>query len=217
MLTPYTVPALFNYWSWGLSAGVHSTKCAPKSRYLSPVRMNDCSSPVKTVLVYIDTRGARPLSDVVKHIEHLVHYCVSENARLILCDAVAPPQTAGNDRTIHGRLPEMRRRFAKAILGKLCDQAAAGIDVECLVLKGKPVAEICRIVAARNIALLVTLPVPTEPENLDSPSMHLLRKCPCQIWVVRQVPQRERTNERISPSIEIFFRPEMDRNRSSAT
>lgn len=166
--------------------------------------MNDYTAPLNTILVHADSRISRPLSEVVKHLEHLLSYAVIENARIVLCDVVEPPSSTGDDQQIYTQLLELRLSAAKNVLEKVRDQFPSRFDIECLVLQGKPVVEVCRIVAARNIDLLVTLPLLTEAENLDSVAMHFVRKSSCPVWVARQITQRKRATIVVAVDRDIF-------------
>ena len=85
---------------------------------------------------------------------------------------------------------ELHASMLKAYLEDL-ENLMAGqgdeIDMHCKVLAGTPFMEIIREVIASEHDLVIK--IPDAPEWLDrlfsSDDMHLLRKCPCAVWLIR--------------------------------
>lgn len=81
---------------------------------------------------------------------------------------------------------DMLRTYQEDLQG-LVAQHGEGIDMHSKVLAGVPFMEIIREVIAGEYDLVIK--IPDAPDWLDrlfsSDDMHLLRKCPCPVWLVR--------------------------------
>jgi len=77
------------------------------------------------------------------------------------------------------------------------------VDIQTKVLKGVPFLQIIREVLANNRDLVIKI-----PENQDwldrffgSDDMHLLRKCPCPVWLIK--PDAPKTYRRILAAVDV--------------
>jgi nucleotide-binding universal stress UspA family protein len=89
------------------------------------------------------------------------------------------------DLSLHGPMEE---RLEKAV-GPLRE---GGIDVDTRVLSGVPFIEIIREVLRFGNDIVIKDPdtfVRGGKVTVGSTSMHLLRKCPCPVWLVRKAPE----------------------------
>ena len=73
-------------------------------------------------------------------------------------------------------------------LDALVDPYRTRIDIQTKVLKGTPFLEIIREVLRNGRNLVIKVP---EAQNwldrlFSSADMHLLRKCPCPVWLIKQ-------------------------------
>ncbi len=89
----------------------------------------------------------------------------------------------------------------------------AAVGIHCRVLLGTPFVEIVHEVLAQGYDLVVKV-----PEELDwsdrlfgSDDMHLLRKCPCPVWLIKQ--QENPAYRRILAAVDVT---PMESNRDSA-
>lgn len=98
-----------------------------------------------------------------------------------------------------------RRRLERLV----ASARQSGVDADCEVLFGKPFAELIRTVLKRNCDLVVKMASGVggiKERLLGSTALHLMRKCPCPVLVVR--PKRRLPFSRILVPIDI--RPEDD-------
>ena len=121
----------------------------------------------------------------------------ANGARVTLLDVVAPMPRLY--RAVHGqgRMAEVQAgmvRHREEALRHLADNTRVGADAEVRVLEGEPFLEVIRHVLANGNDLVVVGGEQVErgvtPE-LSSGVMHLLRKCPVPVWVMR--PPRPET------------------------
>lgn len=121
----------------------------------------------------------------------------ANGARLTLLDVVAPMPRLY--RAVHGqgRMADVQAgmvRHREEALRQLADNTRVGGDAEVRVLEGEPFLEVIRHVLAHGNDLVVVGGEQVErgvtPE-LSSGVMHLLRKCPVPVWVMR--PPRPET------------------------
>lgn len=82
-------------------------------------------------------------------------------------------------------LVESRHRVLEGLAGRLRDQ---GMTVEIEVRVGSPFIEIIRSVLRNNIEL-VMMGAGRQPRSRENPFgstvLHVLRKCPCPVWVIK--------------------------------
>lgn len=114
----------------------------------------------------------------------VANFCSRAEADLSLVAVIPPPPRSLQD--IWGvRSKEVDETLASDIrtsAANLLEQV--GVDpskVDCVVRRGKPFVEVVRHVQQWKADLL-TLPSVGGP-NLDSETLHLIRKCPCPVWV----------------------------------
>lgn len=113
---------------------------------------------------------------------HLVHVLsISEATRIELLD--------------HGLGPyKGQYRKIQDLLKSLCDRASSkGAEVSCEVLFGKPWLALVRAVLndGYDLVLLGTAqPLTFSKAMFGGTSVKLVRKCPCPVWVTKQVPHK---------------------------
>lgn len=115
----------------------------------------------------------------------------ANGARLTVVDVVAP--TPRLYRALHsrGRIVDVQAglmRHRQESLRHLADNTRVGADTQVKVLEGEPFLEVIRHVLAHHNDLVIVGGEEVErsvtPE-LSSEVMHLLRKCPVPVWVMR--------------------------------
>ena len=137
----------------------------------------------------------------------------SNQARLSVVEVFEDPP-------VWGRLPksglsdtELQAGHKAARLQVLAEQVEAlntGIDADTEVLSGTPFLAIIRAVLEREYDLVIK--APSNGGLLDrlfgSDDMHLLRKCPCPVWLVK--PQAARAYRRIVAPVDVddFYPPD---------
>jgi nucleotide-binding universal stress UspA family protein len=83
------------------------------------------------------------------------------------------------------KLGEGTRRLAMNHLVSLAKKVDPSIRVETRVLTGKAFIELIRAVVANSHDLIIKPKQRVEKGNpLDSSDLHLLRKCPCPVWII---------------------------------
>ena len=95
--------------------------------------------------------------------------------------------TAMSPRELHEGLIDDRRQTADTLAAEMCQQ---GIDARAQVATGTPFLEIIRQVLRDEHDLVILAAEGKgglERRLFGSTSMHLMRKCPCPVWVVKPV------------------------------
>jgi universal stress protein E len=87
---------------------------------------------------------------------------------------------------------EDTRALAQGELDNLAKDIDPSLNVETRVLIGKPFIELIRAVLAHSHDLIIK---PQHPTFLDSTDMHLLRKCPCPVLVIK--PNQRKLFEKV--------------------
>ena len=110
---------------------------------------------------------------------------------------------------------ELQTKMAQAQLQKLESLVAANrqrVDIQINVLQGVPFLETIREVLNNNYDLVVKV-----PEHLDwqervfgSNDMHLLRKCPCPVWIIK--PEAPKSYRYILAAVDVGEDQQVDIN-----
>lgn len=112
--------------------------------------------------------------------------------RFLGTDGVDPDEI---EHAIHARLLEQMERWIET--------QADGIEIERRILQGTPFLQIIREVLRGGYDLVIK--VPDDEDFLDgllgSDDMHLLRKCPCPVWLAR--PQKTKSYNRILATVDV--------------
>jgi nucleotide-binding universal stress UspA family protein len=123
-------------------------------------------------------------------LERAVSLAENNQARLTVVDVIAP--TAADPRMFHGGEPlaDAQRTAASERLQALRSFAGAyeqRVQLECAVLSGSVFLEVIRaVLRGGHDLVLKSAENPTFVERLfGSDDMHLLRKCPCPVWLTR--------------------------------
>lgn len=99
------------------------------------------------------------------------------------------------EHAIHARLLEQLQRWIKPF--------ATSVGIEVRILQGTPFLQIVREVLRNEYDLVIK--VPDNEDFLDgllgSDDMHLLRKCPCPVWLAR--PQQAKSYRRIVAAVDV--------------
>lgn len=84
-----------------------------------------------------------------------------------------------------GALQEAARTLAQNDLDELASRLDPSLTVETRILEGKPYNELIRAVLGHSYDLIIKpKQVVAKKAALDSTDLHLLRKCPCPIWII---------------------------------
>lgn len=136
----------------------------------------------KNILYVADSSGV-----VLKAFHHAVRLAERNNARLtvvIVMERIPPYLT----RLTPHMLRQLRIKELQAALDRLCEWAAGRVEVEAKIIEGKPFLEVIREVL-RNGRDLVVKSVEDDSSTkawlFGTTDMHLLRKCPCPVWLVK--------------------------------
>ncbi|MCL1692753.1 MAG: universal stress protein [Actinomycetia bacterium] len=115
----------------------------------------------------------------------------ANNARLTVMDVVAPLPAWRKKMNVEGRVIDIEAELLhdrEEQLRRLLDNTQSGPNVEVVETVGEPFLEVIRRVLAEGHDLvMVGEPVAEKPDepHLSSGVMHLLRKCPVPVWVMR--------------------------------
>jgi len=115
----------------------------------------------------------------------------ANNARLEVLDVVAPMPAWRRKMNVEGRVVDIQAamlRDRKDRLRHVLENAGGGFDTEVIETIGEPFIEVIRQVLVEDHDLVVVAePVAERPHEprLSSGVMHLLRKCPVPVWVMR--------------------------------
>ncbi len=83
-------------------------------------------------------------------------------------------------------LQEASLTLAQGELDNLAKKIDPSLKVETKVLVGKPFVELIRAVLAHPYDVIIKPKHPTfKKETLESTDLHLLRKCPCPVWIIK--------------------------------
>ncbi|MCL1601481.1 MAG: universal stress protein [Actinomycetia bacterium] len=120
----------------------------------------------------------------------------ANDARLTLIDVVAPLPKWRKTVNVEGRVIDVEAALLKdreERLRVLVENTQARADTETIVMAGEPFIEVIRrVLTGQHDLVMVGEPAPDKPHvpQLSSGVMHLLRKCPVPVWVVRS-PQAD--------------------------
>ena len=115
----------------------------------------------------------------------------ANDARLTLIDVVAPLPKWRKTVNVEGRVIDVEAALLKdreERLRVLVENTQARADTETIVMAGEPFIEVIRrVLTGQHDLVMVGEPAPDKPHipQLSSGVMHLLRKCPVPVWVVR--------------------------------
>ena len=114
---------------------------------------------------------------------------MSNQARITLVRVIDELPAAAGYLILKKRLAtlhEAARTLAQNDLDELASHIDPTLKVETRVLVGKPFIEMIRVVLSHSHDLIIKpkQAVVKEPA-LDSTDLHLLRKCPCPVWIIK--------------------------------
>lgn len=119
---------------------------------------------------------------------------LSNKARITLVRVVEDMPLAASCFFSKERLAELRaatRAVAQADLDRLVDKLDPAVRSKTLVLSGKPFIELIHTVLGQGHDVLIKSgPTVTDSPTLDGTDLHLLRKCPCPIWIIKPTQRK---------------------------
>ena len=137
----------------------------------------------KNILYVADSSGV-----VLKAFHHAVRLAERNNAQLtvvVVMERIPPYLT----RLTPHMFRQARIKEFRASLNRLCEWVAGRVEVEAKIIEGKPFLEVIREVL-RNGRDLVIKSADNHSDVVGrlfgTTDMHLLRKCPCPVWLIRQ-------------------------------
>lgn len=157
----------------------------------------------KNILVVYDRfRGSRGALD------HAISLAANNNAELTVALCLSE-----FDATVPADLVDTIIRGLHAHLQSLLDPGLAkGVNAQILTLRGRPFIQIIRTVLSAGHDLVIKSAGPDRDENgaarpFGSTELHLLRKCPCPVWILREDEPKaaQRVIAAVGPG---FTRPE---------
>ena len=155
----------------------------------------------KNILVVVDLTQSSSLA-LLRAVE-----LAQNNQASLTVVGVVPKMTAGIGMPEGGPISADLQKYANAAAKKTLEAAirpfASQIDIQATVLVGAPFLEIIKEVLRNGHDLVIKI-----PENIawldrifGSDDMHLLRKCPCPVWLVKQ--STSKTYRRILAAIDV--------------
>ena len=146
---------------------------------------------------------ANPLDNVESALEQALSVYDLENSRITLVEVAHDISSSFVEAGIvsdelRDELLDERRKNAEALVGNV----DAGGDIEVKLLTGTPFIEVIQEVIRGNYDLLIK---PSDGSGkiarlVGSNDMHILRKCPCPVWIVK--PARQHTHTRILAAVD---------------
>jgi len=119
---------------------------------------------------------------------------LSNKARITLVRVVEDMPLAASCFFSKERLAELTaatRAVAQADLDRLVEKLDPAVRAETLVLNGKPFIELIRTVLGQGHDLLIKSgPAVTDSPALAGTDLHLLRKCPCPVWIIKPTQRK---------------------------
>ncbi len=157
----------------------------------------------KPCLVDIDTAAFDATDQLAPQLAELAVLAEANRARLILCATVeSPPATVG-DSVLRDRILNVRKERAYEMLREL----AYAIDVneapELLIAVGKPFVTISRLVVEHDVGVVVSFAPDGLGHPVNSRLMHLVRKCPCAVWLWRAPSQARSATQALHIAVPI--------------
>ena len=114
---------------------------------------------------------------------------ISNNARITLTRVVEEIPLSANYFLPEKLLTEVKQAsqsLAHKELDNLAKKLDPSIQVKTMVMFGKPFIEMIRTVQTHSHDLIIKPKHPDSKEkSLDSTDLHLLRKCPCPVWIIK--------------------------------
>lgn len=143
----------------------------------------------KSILVSASPGHLEPMT-----LRAAVRLAERNRARLTVVDVMEPMFRMRRLTTVEGRIVDVQAeliRHRQETLRKLADNTRAGAETEVKVLVGEPFIEVIRHVLVHGNDLVIV--GGREVESWGTPEfssgvMHLLRKCPVPLWVMRPQP-----------------------------
>lgn len=158
----------------------------------------------RNILVHADGRdGGRTA------LRRAIHLARSNEARLTVAEVI--PELPPNIRKLQDLKPvpeleEMAKDDARQRLDDLLSELdTTGLTVEKVIQTGTPFLEIIRRVLTAQHDLVIK--TAAQPDGLSerifgTTGLHLLRKCPCPVWIIR--PESEFTLKNILVAVNVF-------------
>ncbi len=136
----------------------------------------------KNILYVADSSGG-----VLKALHHAVGLAERNGARLTVIRVMEriPPHLT---RLMPRMLRQIRIREPEAALDRLSEQSAGRVEVETKIVEGQAFLEIIREVLRNGRDLVIKSADGdggTRGWFIGTTDMHLLRKCPCPVWLIR--------------------------------
>lgn len=134
----------------------------------------------KNILFYTEATA-----ESVPHFERAVDLARRNEGRLTLIGGISEPPPIQVANLVLEQLREQLEQFA-------APARAAGLSVDIVTFVGTPFLEIIRdVLRHRRDLVMMTAEGGAHPHwRLGSSSLHLMRKCPCPVWVLKPSPHR---------------------------
>lgn len=139
-------------------------------------------------------------------LERAVTMAENNQARLTVIDVIEPVMAGigmPDGGPISADLQAVMVNIHMEELQKLVDPYRKRIEIQTVVLQGTPFLEIIRAVLRNGHDLVIKAPETGDwlERFIGSDDMHLLRKCPCPVWLVK--PQTPKTYRRVLAAVDV--------------
>ncbi len=148
------------------------------------------------ILLVSDAETGRPDSPVL---DYAIHLARQHRARITLLDVVEPLSGAAKLLASLAVPVDKIQQFSvqerdKELAALIAPYRGQGVDIDCVVAKGKAFIEIIRCALKTQCDLVIKVAQGSGGHLFGSTDTSLLRKCPCPVWLIkgRQAPQFRR-------------------------
>ncbi len=157
----------------------------------------------KPYLVDIDTAAFEATDQLAQQLAVLAALAEANRARIILCATVESPPTTVGDSVLRDRILSVRKERAYAMLRELANALDMSEAPELLIAAGKPFVTISKLVVEHDVGLVVSFSPDGLGHPVNSRLMHLVRKCPCAVWLWRAPSQAPSANRALHIAVPI--------------
>lgn len=160
--------------------------------------------PLRGILVLVDSRAMVGNKALTRSLDRVTRLAMEHGATLTFADVVEalPPDVQSDD--LAARLTSLREAFARDFLHSLVAPIETLVPMSVEVWRGIPFVVVTHQVIERGFDLVVRITSRRPGTGPDADDMHLVRKCPCPIWIVNAAVDSSFRNIAVAVDRDIF-------------